>query len=171
MNKTEFTGNQRRHLGNMSIPRTSKAFRRTEGDLPRTIEQTTESVPTVDELGPLDVLIKVHAVSLNFRDVAMLNGRYPVSVEDRGIPCSDCAAEVVAIGTSVRSFALGDKVSPIFDITNLSGLEDEPNCALGGSVAGVLREYAVFEERLLVKLPEHLTWEEVCRDQSAVETS
>jgi NADPH:quinone reductase-like Zn-dependent oxidoreductase len=155
----------------MSIPRTSKAFRRTEGDLPRTIEQTTESLPTLDELGPLDVLINVHAVSLNFRDVAMLNGRYPVSVEDRGIPCSDCAAEVVAIGTSVRSFALGDKVAPIFDVANFSGLEDEPHCALGGSVAGVLREYAVFEERLLVKLPEHLTWEEVRRGQSAVETS
>ena len=86
----------------MSIPSTHKVFRRTEGDLPRTVQQTTESLPSAEELGPDDVLIKVHAVSLNFRDVAMLNGRYPVEVEDRGIPCSDCAGEVVAVGTSVQ---------------------------------------------------------------------
>ncbi|KAH6682133.1 alcohol dehydrogenase [Plectosphaerella plurivora] len=144
----------------MSIPSTHKVFRRTEGDIPRTVQQTTESLPSVEELGPDDVLIKVHAVSLNYRDVAMLNGIYPVQVQDRGIPCSDCAGEVVAIGTSVQDFAVGDRVAPIFDITNFTGLEDEPGRALGGDVAGVLREYAVFKENILVRLPYSLTWEE-----------
>lgn len=152
----------------MSIPTTTKAYRRTEGDLPRTIVQTTETLPRPDELGPHDVLIKVHTVSLNYRDVAMLNGLYPVPCEDRGIPCSDCAAEVIAIGTSVQDFALGDRVAPIFDVTNFTGLEDESHRGLGGDVAGVLREYAVFEDKVLVKLPEYLTWEEVCGSLSDV---
>ncbi|KAF5532669.1 alcohol dehydrogenase [Fusarium mexicanum] len=60
----------------MSLPETYRAFRRTTGELPRTIELSTEEV--LRELGPNEVLIKIHAVSLNFRDVAMLNGRYPV---------------------------------------------------------------------------------------------
>lgn len=152
----------------MSIPTTTKAYRRTEGALPRTIVQTTEALPRPDELGPHDVLIKVRAVSLNYRDVAMLNGLYPVPMEDRGIPCSDCAAEVIATGTSVQEFALGDRVAPIFDVNNFTGLEDEPHCGLGGEVAGVLREFAVFEDKVLVKLPDYLTWEEVCESASDV---
>ncbi|KAL9947565.1 hypothetical protein ACHAP6_007709 [Verticillium nonalfalfae] len=144
----------------MTIPTEAKVFRRTHGDLPRTVTQVTEPVPTPGDLGAHDVLVKIHAVSLNFRDVAMLNGRYPVEVEDEGIPCSDCAAEVVAIGSSVGDFAIGDKVAPIFDINNFTGLEEDENCALGGSTAGVLREYAVYEDRVLVHLPKHLSWEE-----------
>lgn len=146
----------------MTIPTEAKVFRRTHGDLPRTVTQVTEPVPAPGDLGTHDVLIKIHAVSLNFRDVAMLNGRYPAEVEDEGIPCSDCAAEVVAIGSSVGDFAIGDMVAPIFDIEDFTGLEDD-NCALGGSTAGVLREYAVYEDKLLVHLPKHLSWEEVSR--------
>ncbi|KAM0282129.1 hypothetical protein ACHAQH_003169 [Verticillium albo-atrum] len=144
----------------MSLPTKAQVFRRTHGDLPRTVQQASEPVPAPGDLGARDVLIKIHTVSLNFRDVAMLNGRYPVEVEDRGIPCSDCAAEVVAVGSAVEDFAVGDKVAPIFDTANFTGLEEEPNCALGGSSAGVLREYAVYEDKLLVQLPKHLSWEE-----------
>ncbi|KAJ0166209.1 Zinc-type alcohol dehydrogenase-like protein [Colletotrichum tanaceti] len=144
----------------MTSPTTSAVFRRTDGDLPRTIEQSSEPVPKPEELGSSDVLIKIHAVSLNFRDVAMLNGRYPVEVEHRGIPCSDCAAEVIAVGPAVRDFVVGDRVAPIFDLGNFTGQEDGSFRALGGDAPGVLREYAVFNESVLVHLPKHLTWEE-----------
>ncbi|GKT51469.1 zinc-type alcohol dehydrogenase-like protein [Colletotrichum spaethianum] len=144
----------------MTHPTTSLVFRRTDGDLPRTIEQSTEALPAPDELGSRDVLIKIHAVSLNFRDVAMLNGRYPVEVQQYGIPCSDCAAEVIAVGPAVQDFVVGDRVAPIFDLNNLTGHEDKPMRALGGDHPGVLREYAVFDEEVLVHLPKHLTWEE-----------
>lgn len=143
----------------MSTPTTYSAFRRATGEIPETIEPSIEKLP--EQLGPNDVVIKIHAVSLNFRDVAMLHGLYPVTVEERGISCSDCAAEVVAIGSAVKDFAIGDHVSPIFDISNVTGYEDEPSQALGGEVPGVLREYAVFEDRLLVQLPKYLSWEEV----------
>ncbi|PCD30388.1 hypothetical protein AU210_010070 [Fusarium oxysporum f. sp. radicis-cucumerinum] len=142
----------------MSLPETYRAFRRTTGDLPRTIEPSTEKIPR--ELGPNEVLIKIHAVSLNFRDVAMLNGIYPVEVEERGIPCSDAAAEVVAIGSAVKDFSPGDHVSVIFDLNSITGYDDEPHCALGGDTAGVLREYAIYQDKHLVQLPRHLPWEE-----------
>lgn len=142
----------------MSLPETYRAFRRTTGDFPRTIELSTEKLPR--ELGPNDVVIKIHAVSLNFRDVAMLNGLYPVEVEERGIPCSDAAAEVVAIGSAVKDFAIGDHVSAIFDLNNMTGHEDELPCALGGDTAGVLREYAIYEDKHLVQLPKYMPWEE-----------
>lgn len=93
----------------------------------------------------------------------MLNGKYPVPVEERGIAASDCAAEVVEIGAEVKGFKVGDRVAPIFDTNNLTGLEDERFTGLGGDEAGVLREYAVFDERVLVRLPGHLSWEEVGR--------
>lgn len=91
----------------MPIPETYKAFRRTAGDLPRTVSPSIEQLPR--ELGPHDVLLKIHAVSLNFRDVAMLHGRYPVEVIECGIPCSDAAAEVAAVGRG-QSCHLGDRL-------------------------------------------------------------
>lgn len=153
----------------MAIPETCKAFRRTTGDVPRTIAPTTEQLPR--ELGPNDVLIKIHAVSLNFRDVAMLHGRYPVEVIERGIPCSDAAAEVAAIGNAVKDFAIGDHVSVIFDLVKLTGAEDVPMQALGGDAEGVLRQYAVYEDKRLVQLPKHLSWEEVSHKRSARDSS
>lgn len=145
----------------MAIPDTYRAFRRTKGDYPLSITQTTEKVP--QSLGPRDVLIRIRAVSLNFRDVAMLHeGRYPAPVEPEGIPGSDCAAEVVAVGEQVKKFAVGDRVAPTFNVAHLEDNDEDVGMAgLGGDVAGVLREYAVFEEKLLVKLPAHLSWEEV----------
>ncbi|KAG9498436.1 hypothetical protein J7337_009241 [Fusarium musae] len=142
----------------MPRPETYRAFRRTTGDLPRTIELSTESIPR--ELGRNDVLIKIHAVSLNFRDVAMLNGRYPMEAEERGIPCSDAAAEVVAIGSAVREFSTRDHVSVIFDLNNMTGYEDKSHYSLGSDTAGVLREYAIYQDKHLVHLPKYLPWEE-----------
>lgn len=150
----------------MAPPTEYKAFRRTTGDLPHTIEKSIEYLPS--QLQPTEVLIKIHAVSLNYRDVAMLNGTYPVPVEERGISASDCAAEVVEVGSEVKSFKAGERVAPIFDTKNFTGLEDERSTALGGDEAGVLREFAVFDERVLVKLPEHLSWDEVSHDCAMV---
>ncbi|KAK5173658.1 uncharacterized protein LTR77_002339 [Saxophila tyrrhenica] len=142
----------------MPLPTEYRAYRRTHGDLPRTIELSKETLPT--ELAAHEVLIKILAVSLNYRDVAMLDGKYPVEVQDRGIPASDCAAEVVAVGSGVKDFRQGDYVTPIFNLTELTGLEDERMQALGGDVPGVLREYAVFGREVLVKLPKALSAEE-----------
>lgn len=146
-------------MATMSLPQTYKAFRRSSGDLPTTLELVEEKMPS--SLNPQEVLIRIHAVSLNYRDVAMMNGLYPVEVIDEGIPASDCAAEVVAVGSEVQSFKIGDHVTTIFDLSNLNGTEDILS-VLGGDVDGVLREFAVFDQNVLLHLPQHLSWEEVC---------
>lgn len=147
----------------MAYPRTCRSFRRTEPPYPLAVVPSTETLP--ETLGPRDVVIRIHAVSLNFRDVAMLHeGRYPAPAEPRGISASDCAAEVVAVGHEVNQFKIGDHVAPVFNMTNLDGTErDSDAVALGGDGPGVLREFAVFEDKFLVKLPQHLSWEEVSR--------
>lgn len=90
----------------------------------------------------------------------MLNGSLPGTPLVGGIPASDCAAEVIAIGPNVSKFKIGDRVSPIFDLNALNGTEIE-KATLGGDVDGVLREFAVFDECVLVKIPRYLSWEEV----------
>jgi NADPH:quinone reductase-like Zn-dependent oxidoreductase len=145
----------------MTYPKTYHAWRRTALPHPLSIVRTEESLP--DTIGAHDVLIRIHAVSLNYRDVAMLReGDYPMPVEDGGVSASDCAAEVIAIGDQVSHFKKGDHVAPIPDLENLTGEErDISGLTLGGNGPGVLRQYAVFEDIYLVKLPEHLSWEEV----------
>ncbi|KAL4931789.1 zinc-dependent alcohol dehydrogenase family protein [Aspergillus undulatus] len=137
----------------MALPQSYQSYRRTADG--KSIEQVTETLPT---LGSHDFAIRIHAVSLNYRDIAMLENKYPIDVLARGIPTSDCAGEVVALGSGVQQFKLGDHVTPIWDLTNLTGTEEEPPQALGGDVDGVLREFEVFHEKVLVKLPGHLSW-------------
>jgi NADPH:quinone reductase-like Zn-dependent oxidoreductase len=91
----------------------------------------------------------------------MLHDRYPVPIEEVGIPCSDCAAEVVGTGSMVEGFAIGDRVAAIADLGNLAGHDVTPAIAVGANSPGVLREYAIFEDTHLVLLPKHMSWEEV----------
>ncbi|EPS32647.1 hypothetical protein PDE_07607 [Penicillium oxalicum 114-2] len=139
----------------MSMPEFYKSFRRTADG--SSIEMKEETLPR--SLPSNHVLIRIHAVSLNYRDVAMMKGKYPVQVIDRGIPASDCAAEVVTVGPDVKDFKPGDHVAPTFDLNNIAGLQDDSQ-VLGGDVDGVLRQYAVFHQQVLVHLPEYLSWEE-----------
>ena len=71
---------------------------------------------------------------------------------------------MAALGSNVTDFQIGDSVAPIFSLGNITGFEDGifSHNELGGDIDGVLREYAVFEDKVLVQLPKHLTWEEVC---------
>ncbi|GIJ84806.1 hypothetical protein Asppvi_003657 [Aspergillus pseudoviridinutans] len=124
----------------------------------KTVVPAVEKTPS---LQPNEVLIKVHAVSLNYRDVGMLHGKYPVSVKDQGIPASDCAGEVVAVGSAVEKVSVGDRVSPVFDMKYLKDTDPQNEVAqLGGNIDGVLQQYAVFDENVLVHTPQHLSWEE-----------
>lgn len=145
----------------MSYPKTYHSWRRSTGPFPRRVVLSTDALP--DKIGDHEVLIRIHAVALNYRDIAMLQeGAYPVPVEDGGISASDCAAEIIAVGSQVSSFAIGDHVAPTIDLLSLTGRErNSKTLPLGGEGPGLLREYAVFEEKVLVKLPKHLSWEEV----------
>ena len=111
----------------MTLPKSSKIYRRSGGDIPQTLRLKTEDLPST--LKADEVLIRIHAVSLNYRDVAMLHGKYPAEILEKGVPVSDCAAEVISVGSEVHDFKAGDYVGSIYDLNNLTGMEDKSAAA------------------------------------------
>jgi NADPH:quinone reductase-like Zn-dependent oxidoreductase len=112
--------------------------------------------------GPGDVVVRLRAVSLNFRDLLMVQGRYYPKQPLPLIPLSDGAGEVVRVGDEVTRAKAGDRVMPIFAQKWLAG---EPTRAkllstLGGPLDGTLCEEIVVNEEGLVPVPGHLSWEE-----------
>jgi NADPH:quinone reductase-like Zn-dependent oxidoreductase len=114
------------------------------------------------QCGPNDVLIKVKAVSLNFRDLAVARGGYGKGTKQNVIPCSDGAGEVVAVGSGVTRVSTGDRVAGIFMQAWLAGESSEAKAqsAMGGAIDGMLAEYVVLNQDGVVKFPDHLTYEE-----------
>jgi NADPH:quinone reductase-like Zn-dependent oxidoreductase len=135
---------------------TRAVYRRSGGSFPQTLTLMEEPIPPP---GPNDILIKVHAASLNYRDINMLRGGNPWSLKDKGIPTSDAAGEVVEIGREVSRFQLGDRLMPILDQKNINGDEDGREW-LGSDLDGVLASHIVFPEQAVVKIPKTLSWEE-----------
>lgn len=109
------------------------------------------------------VLIRVRAVSLNYRDVVVANGQYPFSVPTADmIPLSDGAGEVIAVGPGVRRWKAGDRVAGIFSQSWQGGVQpdDAWETCLGGAVDGMLAEQVVLDQAGLVRVPDYLSWEE-----------
>ena len=108
------------------------------------------------------VLVKVIACSLNFRDLGIVRGTYRVPVRENLIPLSDGAGEVVEVGPGVTRVKAGDKVAGAFFQRWPAG---EPNqrlhaSALGGTIDGMLAEYACWRKKASSKFPAHLSIEE-----------
>jgi NADPH:quinone reductase-like Zn-dependent oxidoreductase len=108
------------------------------------------------------VLVRIRAASLNYRDLLMIGGSYSRTLPLPLIPLSDGAGEVVEVGPGVERWQLGDRVAGTFfqewdggEITDAAS-----GSALGGAVDGVLAEYALFREGGLTPLPPHLSFEE-----------
>jgi NADPH:quinone reductase-like Zn-dependent oxidoreductase len=109
-----------------------------------------------------EVLVKFHAASLNYRDLMMVKGLYNPKLKTPLVPLSDGAGEVVEIGENVTKWKVGDRVSPIFMQGWIDGEINfqKARTALGGDSDGCLREFGVFDESGLVRIPEHLSYEE-----------
>lgn len=109
------------------------------------------------------VLVRMRAASLNYRDLAVATGRYALgTLPPDLVPLSDGAGEVVELGEDVSRVKVGDRVAGIF-MQSWMGGEMEPedrSSALGGAIDGVLAEYVVFDERGLVHVPAHLSFEQ-----------
>lgn len=108
------------------------------------------------------VKIKFHAASLNYRDLMMIKGWYNPKLKTPLVPFSDGAGEVVAVGDAVTKWKVGDRVMPIFMQGWLDGEVEfkKSKTALGGDLDGCLRELGTFDERGMVKIPDHLSYEE-----------
>src|SRR5580658_6675105 len=108
------------------------------------------------------VLVKVKACALNFRDLGIVRGSYRMPVRENVIPLSDGAGEVIEVGSGVSRFKAGDRVAGNF-FQRWQGGEpaaDVHTSALGGGIDGMLADYAVLEEDGTVKIPPHLSFEE-----------
>lgn len=112
--------------------------------------------------GPGEVVVAVRAVSLNFRDLMMVKGLYNPKMKLPRIPCSDGAGEVVEVGPGVTMWKAGDRVAGIFMQNWLDGplTPERARGALGGDIDGMLAERVVLHETGLVRVPEHLDFEE-----------
>jgi NADPH:quinone reductase-like Zn-dependent oxidoreductase len=112
--------------------------------------------------GPRQVLVKVAACSLNFRDLAIAIGSYRMPVKPNLVPLSDGAGEVVAVGDGVTRVKVGDRVAGCFFQRWIAGpmAPDTHMSSLGGGLDGMLAEYAVLDEYGVVKLPAHVSFEE-----------
>jgi len=108
------------------------------------------------------VLVKVKACALNFRDLGIVRGSYRMPVRENVIPLSDGAGEVVEVGAGVTRVKVGDRVAGNFFQRWVGGepAADVHKSALGGGIDGMLADYAVLEEDGVVKIPRHLSLEE-----------
>jgi NADPH:quinone reductase-like Zn-dependent oxidoreductase len=114
------------------------------------------------QIAPGTVLIKVHAVSLNYRDLMIVKGTYNPKMALPRIPCSDGAGEIVAVGHDVTRLKAGDRICGIFMQRWLEGplTAERSSAALGGDIDGVLAEYVLLHHEGVVRFPDHLTYEE-----------
>jgi NADPH:quinone reductase-like Zn-dependent oxidoreductase len=137
----------------------------------RAYELPGESIDTLREVerpvpspGPGQVLVRIRAASLNYRDLLIANGTYPRGpTKDRLIPLSDGAGEVVELGAGVTRLKVDDRVMGAFFEKWLDGPFDfnvAISSARGGSIDGVLAEYALFDEAAAVPIPEGYSFEQ-----------
>lgn len=126
------------------------------------IESLTLTDADIGEPGPGQVVVAVHATSLNHRDLSIVRGRVPVAARGPFVPLSDGAGEVVAVGPGVRKWQVGDRVVGAFKPDWIDG---PPNAAysasaLGGGEAGMLAAHVVLPADAVVAVPADMSFEQ-----------
>ncbi|KAM0456705.1 hypothetical protein ACHAO4_003736 [Trichoderma viride] len=117
------------------------------------IVDLSKSEEDIPKAAAHEVLIKIHSVALNYRDIAIATSHYPFPVKDNVVPVSDAAGEIVEIGPNVHGFTVGDWVIANFNPVNLYGPMKDWNGGLGGPVDGVLRNYLPINANSVIKVP------------------
>lgn len=113
-----------------------------------------------------EVVIDMRAWSLNYRDLGMPHGGYvrndKIKTNPPLVPLSDGAGEIIAVGEAVTRWKIGDRVTPIFFQTWLSGelTDRQIGSALGGAIDGVLAERICLHEDGMVEIPDGMSFEE-----------
>lgn len=111
--------------------------------------------------GAGQILVRMKAASLNYRDQMIVIGRYMGGAVARDtIPISDGSGEVVELGSGVTRFKVGDRVVSTFFQGWVDGPPTGPLPALGNPADGVLAQYAVLDQADAVALPASVSFEE-----------
>lgn len=120
-----------------------------------------------------EVLVRVRAASLNYRDLAMATGRYPIEHRPGLVPLSDGAGEVVAVGEGVTVLSAGDRVVGGFHPRWFGGEppHDQGQDQYGSSRDGWLTEYKVVSQEAVVRFPDQLSYEEAATFPCAAVTA
>lgn len=138
--------NKRMHSYRLTKPGSANVARLTE-----------EAIPTP---GHGQVLVHVRASAINFRDLIIANGWYPLPIPDDQVPLSDGAGEVVAVGEGVSRFKKGDRVANSFFPNLYAGKFNQATQQWVAHHEGWLTEYKVVSAEALVGIPDHLSFEE-----------
>jgi NADPH:quinone reductase-like Zn-dependent oxidoreductase len=115
------------------------------------------------KVGPGQVLLKMKASTLNYRDLLVPERGYGRSTGNLPlIPVSDGVGEVVEVGEGVTRVATGDRVCPMFFQSWISGdpTQERLRQSLGGPVDGTMAEYMCLSEQGVAKAPDYLTDQE-----------
>ncbi|KAF4980381.1 hypothetical protein FZEAL_3611 [Fusarium zealandicum] len=141
----------------MSQPTTRQVWRRTDDYTPGSprVKLITQDIPL--PLRPTAVLIKIHAVAINYRDANIANGGNPWPVTPNGVPGNDAAGEIISVGDQVSLVSVGDRVAPITD-SEFVNARSTGRSWLAANEDGNLATHFVFDEKLVTKLPVHLDW-------------
>lgn len=118
-------------------------------------------LPEPQPPGPSQVVVRVRAASLNYRDQAVVAGRYVGGALTRDtVPLSDGAGEIIAVGPGVSRVKVGERVAGTFMQVDPSGPPGGAVTTLGSPLDGMLAEQIVLYESGVVPLPEGYSFEE-----------
>jgi NADPH:quinone reductase-like Zn-dependent oxidoreductase len=121
--------------------------------------ELTRHLEPLRSLGPQEVLVAIHAVSLNYRDLLYIDSE-PVSTGL--VPGSDGAGSILEVGDNVRGFSVGDRVMPSFFSEWTDGRYDVRyrQSALGGGIDGTFASHIVVPADSLARIPDGMSFRE-----------
>jgi NADPH:quinone reductase-like Zn-dependent oxidoreductase len=113
-------------------------------------------------VGPRQIKMRVHAASLNYRDLMVVSGAYNPKQKLPLVPLSDAAGEILEVGDDAAPWKVGQRVATCFFDNWVAGTMTPAaqKTARGGAIDGVLAEEIVVNTTGLVAVPDHLSWEE-----------
>lgn len=157
-NLKEYFFRRRIKMANQKNHGSMRTFRFEQAKGIEKLKMAIENIPSIQQD---EVLVRVKATSLNYRDLAMIKGDYGDDLsDDKLIPLSDGVGEIVAAGEEVRRFQVGDRVAGNFHKEWIGGKRPHYIEPYGSDSDGWLTDYKVLNPELLVQILSHLTYEQ-----------